>query len=443
MIELLLVCTLLADPSEWWENYGDPVLADLVKRATVSNLEVRKALARVAESRALAGQSRAALAPSVSFNASAQQLRGGFQNGIIRIPQSGPGGGPTLIAPFETGLLSTGGEMRWELSFWGPNARQLDAARADALAAEESADAVQLIVAAEVARAYFEWRGAHQQLEVLERNRRRQADLLELTRQRALAGLATQLDVERQASLLAALEAEMPRRESLRQIQLHRLAVLVGDRSLVDEPPADEFRPPAMPPVGGGIDSVLLLRRPDVRAAHARILAAAARLKAARSDLYPRVILTGLSGRQATNLSGLSLGGGNFFGIGPQLLLPIFTGGRLRANIAANDARLEAAELEYEQELLAAFQEAEDAIAAYRAEQARLARLGDASAAAHSALALARDLYQAGLGDFLGVLDAQRTVLELDQAIAETRTSALVQSAHLFKALAGGWPPVK
>jgi len=443
MIELLLVCTLLADPSEWWENYGDPVLADLIKRATVLNLEVRKALARVAESRALAGQSRAALAPLVSFNASAQQLRGGFQNGIIRIPQSGPGGGPTLIAPFETGLLSTGGEMRWELSFWGPNARQLDAARADALAAEESADEVRLIVAAEVARAYFEWRGAHQQLEVLERNRRRQADLLELTRQRALAGLATQLDVELQASLLAALEAAMPRRESLRQIQLHRLAVLVGDRSLVDKPPPDEFRPPAMPPVGGGIDSVLLLRRPDVRAAHARILAAAARLKAARSDLYPRVILTGLSGRQATNLSGLSLGGGNLFGIGPQLLLPIFTGGRLRANIAAHDARLEAAKLEYEQELLAAFREAEDAIAAYRAELARLARLGDASAAAHSALALARDLYQAGLGDFLGVLDAERTVLELDQAIAETRTSALVQSAHLFKALAGGWPTVK
>lgn len=182
------------------------------------------------------------------------------------------------------------------------------------------------------------------------------------------------------------------------------------------------------------------MRRPDVRAAQARILSASARLKAARSELYPRVILTGLTGRQATGVSALSLGSGNFFGFGPQLVLPIFTGGRLRANIQASDARLDRARIEYEQEILAAFQEAEDAIAAYRAEQARLERLGEAFAAAQSALKLSEDLYRAGLADFLGVLDAERSVLELDQAIAQAHTSLLVQSVLLFKALAGGWP---
>jgi NodT family efflux transporter outer membrane factor (OMF) lipoprotein len=440
MLKLLLVCTLVADPSAWWENYGDPTLTRLIERAREANLEVRKALARVAESRAMAAQAKSALAPAVGLQTSAQQLRGGFQNGIIRIPPSGPGGVPTFISPFETGLISGGADVRWELSFWGPNSKALNAAQADLLAAEESADEVRLMVAAEVARAYFAWRGAGEQLWVLERNRERQAELLDLTRVRARAGLASELDVELQRSALAALEAQIPRVASLRQIELHRLAVLLADRDLVNRPPAGEPALPSPPPLGAGIDSALLLRRPDVRATQARMLAARDRLKAARAESYPRVILAGLSGRQATSFSGLSFGGGNFFGIGPQLVLPLFTGGRLRANIQASDARLEAAELEYEQELLAAFQEAEDAIAAYRAEQARLGSLTDARNAAETALALAQELYRAGLGDFLAVLEAERTLLELERALGEARTAALVQSVQLFKALAGGWP---
>lgn len=439
-LSILLLCTLAADPATWWHTYGDPVLADLIQRASKQNPDIRSALARVAEARALARQARSALAPSIQANTSAQQLRGGFQNGIIRIPQSGAGGGASLITPFETGLIAASSDMRWELSFWGPNRKQLDAARSDALAQEESAGEVGLIVAAEAAKAYFDYRGDEHQLEILQRNRARQAELLDLTRQRAAAGLATQLDVDRQSALLSSLEAEIPRLHARRQTQLNRLAVLVADRDLAKRtlPPA----PPewTIPALGQGIDSALLLRRPDVRAAQARILAAAARLKAARSELYPRVILTGLAGRQATNLTGLRLGSGNFFGIGPQLVLPVFTGGRLRANIQASDARLEQARIEYENELLAAFQEAEDAIAAFRAEQERLAKLAEASAAAKSALALSEDLYRAGLADFLAVLDAQRSVLELDQAIAEARISALLQSVQLFKALAGGWP---
>jgi len=440
ILPILLFCTAIADPSTWWDSYGDPVLTSLVQRALQQNLDVKSALARVAEARALTRQARSALAPSTNLNTSAQQLRGGFQNGIIRLPPSGTGGGPSLITPFETGLIAGNADMRWELSFWGPNAKLLDAARSDAVAQEESASEVRLIVAAEVARAYFELRGAEQQLDALRRNRARQADLLELTRQRAQAGLSPQLDVERQVSALAALEAEIPQFESQRQRQGNRLAVLLADRELAKGSLPAAPRPWVVPPVGDGVDSELLLRRPDVRAAQARILAAAARLKSAQSERYPRVFLTGLAGRQGTSVSGLSLGGGNFFGVGPQLVLPIFTGGRLRANIEANDARLDQARIAYEQEILAAFQEAEDAIAAYRAEQARLDRLSEASTAAQAALQMSEELYRAGVADFLGVLDAQRSVLELDQAIAQARTSALVQSVLLFKALAGGWP---
>ena len=183
MLPILLLCTIVADPSTWWDTYGDPVLTNLVQRASQQNLDVKSALARVAESRALNRQAKSALAPSINLNASAQQLRGGYQNGIIRIPQPGTGGGPSLITPFETGLISASMDMRWELSFWGPNSKQLNAARSDAVAQEESANEVRLIVTAEVARAYFEYRGTEQQLEILHRNRARQAELLELTRQ--------------------------------------------------------------------------------------------------------------------------------------------------------------------------------------------------------------------------------------------------------------------
>lgn len=440
MLPILLLCTAAATPSTWWDTYGDPVLSKLVQRASHQNLDVKKALARVAESRAVSRQARSALAPSLDLDAAGRQLRGGFQNGIIRIPQSGAAGVPGLITPFETGLITSSLDMRWEVSFWGPNSKLLNAARSDALAQEESANEVRLIVAAEVARVYFELRGAEQQLELLQRNRARQSELLELTRQRARAGVSPHLDVNRQSSALAALDAEIPRFDSRRRLQFNRLAVLLADRGVVKESLPAPPEPWTLPPLGDGIDSALLLRRPDVRAAQARILAAAARQKTARSERYPRVLLTGLAGRQATSLTGLSRGGGNFFGFGPQLVLPIFTGGRLRANMEASEARLDQARMEYEQEILAAFQEAEDAIAAYRAEQARLAKLREASTSARSALTLSEDLYRAGLADFLGVLDAQRTVLELDQEISKARTSALVQSVLLFKALTGGWP---
>jgi multidrug efflux system outer membrane protein len=221
---------------------------------------------------------------------------------------------------------------------------------------------------------------------------------------------------------------------------MNSLAVLLSDPGFAFQPLESSPAAPKLPLLKAGIDSQLLMRRPDVRAAHAQILASEARVQEARSQLYPRVLLTGLAGRQATGFSGLSLGAGNFFNIGLQMLLPIFSGGKIRANIDAGNARLEQAKIAYESELLAAFQEAEDAIAAYRLQQVRLRKLEEAAVRARNALRLSEELYRGGLGDFLGVLDAEKTVLELELAIADSRASAAVQSVLLYMALAGGWP---
>jgi multidrug efflux system outer membrane protein len=431
----------VADPGSWWENYGDPTLDKLIQRAFAENLDIKAAAQRVEEARALAMQSKSALKPAVNLNGSAQQLRGGYQAGIVRIPQSADsGGGRSFVAPFETALVSASLDMRWEIGFWGPNSKQVNASRADLEAQMELQNQAALIVSAEVARNYFELRGIEDQLAVARRNLKNQMELLELLRMRSRAGLSAELDVERQSSILSSLDAAIPLLELQRSLRLNRLAVLLANRDLIAQPLSPAPATLKLPLLQAGIDSELLKRRPDVRAALARIQASAARVQQARSELYPKLLLTGIAGRQGTSFPGLSLGSGNFFNIGPQLLLPIFTGGKIRANIEANNAKLEQAKTEYEAELLAAFQEAEDAIAAYRLHQEQLNKLEEAAGFSRSALKLSQDLYKAGLGDFLGVLDAEKSVLELELAIADSRASAAVQSVLLFKALAGGWP---
>jgi NodT family efflux transporter outer membrane factor (OMF) lipoprotein len=442
MWNVILLCLLTADPAAWWDSYGDSTLSALVVRAEEHNADVRIAGARLAEARAASGEARSALLPTVRLNASAQQIRGGFQNGVIRLaPAAGPDSAASLISPFETGLLATSFDSRWEVSFWSGAAKRFNAAKAEVAAASETLAALRLIVSAETARAYFELRSFERQLTAARRNRAAQAELLALIEDRARAGLASALDVERQRAALATTDAAIEPLEWQRRVRLHRLALLTGDRDLVTRgvPDAGEL-PLRLPPLGAGVDSALLARRPDLRAAQARILAATARRSAAKADLLPRVLLTGLAGRQGASLSGLSLGAGNFFGVGPQLVLPVFTGGSLRAQVAAADARVEQARVEYERELLAAFLEAEDAIAGYRAQRARLAELERAHRAATIAVQLATELYGAGLGDYLSVLEAQRAVFDLELALAEATGAAAVQSALLYKALAGGWP---
>ena len=438
---LLLLCMMAADPDSWWVAYGDPVLDGLVKRALSNNLDIMAAAQSVEQARALTGETKSALQPSINLNAGAQRLRGGYQAGVVRVPQSGDSeNGRSFVAPFETGLVSASLDMQWEISFWSPNSKRLNASRADFQAQVEFQNEARLIVGAEVARNYFELRGIEDQLAVARHNLKNQAELLELIRIRSRAGLSTELDAERQSAVLASLDATIPMIELQRSLRMHRLAVLLADSTFSAQTLAPVWPKLRLPLLQSGIDSELLKRRPDVRAAHARIQAAAARVQQARSELYPRLLLTGLAGRQSTGFSGLSLGAGNFFNIGPQLVLPIFTGGKIRANIEANNARLEQEKIMYESELLAAFQEAEDAIAGYRLHQDRFVKLEEAVGRARTALALSEELYKAGLGDFLGVLDAEKSVLELELAMADSRASALVQSVLLYKALAGGWP---
>jgi outer membrane protein, multidrug efflux system len=426
----LLLLVLAAGPETWWQNYGDPELTRIVEKVAAANLDLKAASQRIAEARAVTGERKSALGPQVNLTSGAQRLRGGFAQGIARIPTA-PGAAQSgaFVAPFETGLLQGGLDMKWEMDLFGTNKAALAASRADVVVEEQRRADLLISLTAEAARNYVELRGIEQRLAITRENAATQKELLELTTDRARAGLESQLDVERQALLLANTEASIPPLEADRAVRQHRIAVLTGDFAFQVAPSAVALKAPE---AAGEIPAELVKRRPDVRAAETRITAAAARVKQARSDLYPKIALNGLAGRQSTSLTGLSFGGGNFFSFGPQLQLPIFNYGRIRSNIAVNDAR-------WEQERTAV-EEASNALVSYRRQGEREAKLATAEQAATASLELSRDLRQAGLSDFLSVLDAQRSVLDARFERSLAQTQALVESVALYKALAGGWP---
>jgi NodT family efflux transporter outer membrane factor (OMF) lipoprotein len=408
----------VAPEEQWWKSFGDPFLDRLIDRAGRNNLDLRKAAARLAEAEASRRGARAQLAPEVSANGSGVKRQDNF------------------LAPAANALLSTGFQMRWELDVFRGLSNQAAAARADAQAANENLRDVLVIVRADVARSYIDLRAAEDQLDIVRATIASEEDLLRLIRSRAEAGLATELDVERQIAQLASFRAVVPDLDATRANAIHRIGVLLG------EPPAAlqselEAEAPALkqPAAPGAVPTELLKRRPDLRRAEATIAAAFARAGAARSDLYPKLVITGLTGRQAAGFDGLTLGAGNFFSVGPGVSLPIFNFGRIRSNIAVRDAQLEQAVHSYEQEILAAFEETENAFVARDRSEQRSHELNAGLTAAKRSVEMARELYAAGLGDFLTVLDAQREEFAIERDLASANAAGRRSTVALYKAL--------
>ncbi len=423
---------------QWWSSFHDPELDSLIERALRANLDLKMAASRLLEARAARGVARAGLLPSVESSDSTQRVRGGFTQGLFR-PNAGSQS--SLLAPFETNIFQQGFDASWEIDLFGGKRHALEAARADVAATEEARRDTLVSLLAEVARNYGELRGAQRRLEIAVHNIALQTDTLDLTRVRAEAGLGTDLDVERQASQLAATQATVPALESASQMSIHRLSVLLDEEPGTLAGELTEAKPlPATPPVVPvGLSSDLLKRRPDVRRADAEVAAASARVGVARSDFFPKITLTGSAGRQGTSFSGLTLGAGNFFAVGPAIKLPIFTGGRLRANMGAQKQRLSQAQLAYQSAVLRSLEETENALTAYGREQERREHLQAAARASREATHLANELYIRGLADFPTVLDAQRQQLAIEDDLAQSDTAVVTNLVALYKALGGGW----
>jgi NodT family efflux transporter outer membrane factor (OMF) lipoprotein len=414
-----------ADLAEWWKQFHDPELDSLIERAIRGNIDLRIAATRVTQARALEKAQRSSLFPTLS-------LAGAFGRNRNLIP----------IAPsYETNNIQTALDASWEADLFGGNRKAVSASTADTRSAEEARRDALVTVTGEVARAYAELRGLDRRLAITRATIATQSDTLHLTQVRAEAGLATELDVAQQTTQLSTTQAAEPALEAARLQTVQRLAVLLGlqPQALLDELHAPAGLPVVPPVIAAGLPSDLLSRRPDVRKAQAEIVAAAARLGAARTDLFPKFTITGLSGRQGNSFSGISLGAGNFFSIGPAISLPIFTGGRIRANIAANDARLQEAQARYEGAMLTALEDVENALSSYAREDERRVKLTVAADASRTAVDLARELYTRGLADFLSVLDAQRQQYAAEDGLAQSETAIVTNVVALYKSLGGGW----
>jgi multidrug efflux system outer membrane protein len=421
-----------ADPvvQEWWRGFNDPILDELLKRALAGNRPLRAAEAAIREARALKGEVTFNLAPIVTSHASyTRQLEA--QALLPGVPRS-----ERTFAFWNPGFDAT-----WEIDLFGRVRRSIEAASAEVEVAEASWRDVQVSLLAEVARTYFEGKGARYRLDVARRNAVNQEATLKYTVSRFEGGRGTELDVAQARADLESTRAIIPPIEAEAIQAKNRLATLLGvpasNFSFVLPEPATPGRIPPLVAVGTPED--LLRRRPDIRAAERRLAATTALIGVATADLFPRLTFNGTFGPQATSIPALFQAGSAAYLFGPTLTWAAFDLGRVNERIKAADARAEADLARYEETVLEALEDTENALAQFGRNRSREAALVDAVAAAQRATSLANDRFQGGAADFLAVLVAQRTALSLELQLADVRTQTVLSLIAVYKALGGGW----
>lgn len=422
-----------ADPSlvssspldvQWWHGFEDPVLNALIDRALDANRDIRIAVARLDQARAVFDQSALDRFPHVPVGAS-----------VDRRDQALPGFSDErrTIDTYRAGF-----DAFWELDLFGRVRSAMQAAAATAASFDANLDDVRVTVTAEVARNYFELRGYQQQEAVAARSLANQQETLRLTTVRRDAGIGEEQDVASAAARVAAIESALPPIHGAISAREHRLAVLTGERPGVL--PAD-LSPRAYPTIAKvlsiGAPGEILTRRPDVRAAERRLAAATAREGVAAADLYPRITVSGFLGFLA--------GRGNLFGrsdsaawsVTPALSWAGLDLGSARARLRGSAASTREASAQYEQTVLLALEEVENTLVGYRQQQLRLVSLVEQARESTRAAGLARIRYREGVSDFLTLLDAERTQLQAEDAVAQAEAGVFTSVIAVYKSLGG------
>ncbi len=413
--------------AEFWRAFNDAELDALITQAMAANRDLRVAAARVAEAQAIEGGTRGLGRPTLDVT-----------GGVSRSRFAENSGQPGTRNQFSAGLAAA-----WEIDLFGRVADEQRSARATTEAAQAQRRGVQVTVAAEVARNYFELRGLQEQLRVTRLDLGTQRDSLKLVDARLSAGRGTALDTERARALVESTAAALPVLESALARTRMRLAVLTGaapsalDVQLAEQKPLPGL--PATPLAAIGSPQTLLQRRPDVAAAEQQLIAADAQTGIARSRLWPSLTLSGTLGLNAGRISELGDSGSFVASLGANLLWAVIDNGQRRAQIDAADARREGAIAQFDQAVLAALEETEGALVAYTRSQQRTENLFAAAKASEAAAKIARARLDAGTIDFLVVLDAERQLLQARDLLAQGQTQAATALVGVYRALAGGW----
>ncbi len=420
----------LSPAPDWWVALGDPQLNRLVADALAGNPNLRVAAARVNKARAAQAIAEAAYAPQLNG-----QLDVNRQNFSSNYIYPAPLGGSTQTM----GTLQINGG--WELDFFGKHEGGLNSAIGQLHAAEADADAARVLLATNVVRAYVRWALQTDQYTVAERALKQRQEMLKLVEDRVRVGLDSQLEVRQNETGRADSRTQMSALQQQQDAARNALAALLGQPRLPDglqAPSLSQFKTLAVPEQ---MDANWLARRADIVAARWRVEAARGEVQVAKSQFYPNINLAAFVGFQSLGLGNLLKGDSFQWGVGPAIRLPIFEAGRLRANLGAKTADVDAAIETYNATVIDAMREAADQSQALRSVDRQRQEQAVALRAAEGAYDIAQRRYQGGLGNFLNVLTAETAVLAQRRARVDLQARALDAQVGLTQAMGGGWQP--
>jgi len=413
----------------WWEQLGDPVLNDLVRTALEENKDVRIAAARVEEFAGRLRSTRSPLFPQIGYQGDAGRQRVTEDTGPTALPQ---GVDPTFSS-YDAVLTAS-----WEIDLWGRVRRLTEAARADLLASEEARRAVILTLVSSVANSYVALRSLDRQLEISQATAQAYLETLQLFELRFKGGVVNEMQLSQVRSQYQQALARIPVFERQIAEQENALSVLLGR----NPGPIPRGKPLAELVVGtvpAGLPSTLLERRPDVQAAEQSLIAANARIGAARALYFPTISLTGFLGSASTEFSDLFQGSTKTWSYTGTVTGPIFTAGAIEGTVAQAEARQKQLLLGYEQTIQNAFREMNDALVDYQKSGEALAAQGLDVEALMTYARLANLRFDAGYSDYLEVLDAQRSLFNSQLGYTQTKARVFQTFVNIYKAMGGGW----
>ncbi len=419
-------------PEQWWQALNDAQLDSLIGQALTANYDLQSAVANVEAARAQITQAANRFLPSVDLNTTVRERR----DALAAQPLL-----PAGVEPLTFGFATVGLDMLWELDLFGRVRRSVEAASAELGSLEAVRNNVVLSVLSTVATAYVDLRGAQLRLGVAERNVAVQQQTLDLIATLNSEGAATDFDLARARAQLRNSQALIPLQRAVARNARNRLTTLLGqppgtlDAQLQATAPLPKL--PELVAVGQPAD--LLRRRPDIQVAERALAAASARIGIATADLFPTVSLIGSAGAAAAPVSALTSAGAPFFTVGPALRWNIFDRRAIYARISQADSAAAAAVARYEMTVTRALEEVDSAINTYGNERERQAQLVAAVAASRDAAHLAELRFKEGAEDFLTVLDAQRSLLQLEDQQALSAINVAQGLIAIQRALGGGW----
>ncbi len=429
-----------AEIARWWQNWQDPLLGSLIEQGLQQSHDVQIAVSRLNEARATSRMARADLGPQVGLSGSAGIMRGEMDNPLGDNARALLGQFPQT-ADMAASRQMGGVSASWEPDIFGQKRSDADAAAYAALGVQEQLYGAQMLVAGDIADHYFSARAAQKRLQTASRNIAVMQRMAQYVQGRFQAGQATRYEVDEVQSRLAAVRAQQSTIQSEYDAAARAIAVLTGQTPQSFRLPESRVNVLAQQPAApeGQTPQGMLERRPDIRAHAAQVNAYAAKLASAKADLLPRFTINflGQGGRIEVDGDSALKGWGSLLSVGIQM--PIFTNGRIQANIAAADARLQTALLQYDQTVLRALGEVDNAYQAQAALERQNRLLADAQQQAARQAADAQKLFRHGNKTLDEALRAQLGEQEMADNLTRSQLARAQMTVNLYKALGGGW----